>query len=161
MWYDDSEEWVDPSTNLVTYRTRNEEAQYQSQTRIGLLNYLRPGYDWSFAQLFGNPNRGPPTKPRMQIAQPKFQMQWGLEKEDYARMQFSDYAISRRAALRGSKWVQHPRSSCNIKTRDTIWMNLRRWLRRARKAIYNRSLVGYLTTRGNGSISSMYNRALR
>ena len=152
MWYDDSEEWVDPSTNLVTYRTRNEEAQYQSQTRIGLLNYLRPGYDWSFAQLFGNPNRRPPPKPRMQIAQPKFQNLWGRELDDY-----SVYSHM----FRQSKWVQHPRSSCPIKSRDTIWMNLRRWLRRARKAIYNRSLVGYLTTRGNSSMSSMYNRTLR
>ena len=146
MWYDDSEEWVDPSTNLVTYRTRNEEAQYQSQTRIGLLNYLRPG--WSFARLLNLP----PTKPRMQIAQPKFQQLWGRELDDY-----SVYSHM----FRQSKWVQHPRSSCPIKSRDTIWMNLRRWLRRARKAIYNRSLVGYLTTRGNSSMSSMYNRTLR
>ena len=146
MWYDDSEEWVDPSTNLVTYRTRNEEAQYQSQTRIGLLNYLRPG--WSFAHLLNLP----PTKPRMQIAQPKFQQLWGRELDDY-----SVYSHM----FRQSKWVQHPRSSCPIKSRDTIWMNLRRWLRRARKAIYNRSLVGYLTTRGNSSMSSMYNRTLR
>ena len=149
MWYDDSEE-VDPRANplvrLSSYpRPSDEEALFQEQSRIGLLD-LRPG--WSFARLLNLP----PPKPRMQIAQPKFQNLWGRELDDY-----SVYSHM----FRQSKWVQHPRSSCPIKSRDTIWMNLRRWLRRARKAIYNRSVVGYLTTRGNGSMSSMYNRTLR
>ena len=147
MWYDDSEEVApraNPLVRLVNYRTSNEEEIFQEQSRIGLLDYKRYRLDYRRYR--------PPPKPRMQIAQPKFQNLWGRELDDY-----SVYSHM----FRQSKWVQHPRSSCPIKSRDTIWMNLRRWLRRARKAIYNRSLVGYLTTRGNGSISSMYNRALR
>ena len=91
------------------------------------------------------------TIPRPMSVQGMFQSRWGMLKNKMIPN-----------PNRTVVWQRNPQSFYNTRHNERLWMKLRLWLRRARNRIFNMRAAALLqSTRGNGSMSSMYNRTLR
>ena len=102
------------------------------------------------------------TRPRQLSVQGTFQSRWGTLKDNYYGGTHQRPPQDMGYGGFPTEWALHPHSFIRYKTNDTLWMKVRLWLRRARNRIYNKNAAGLLqSTRGNGSMSSMYNRTLR
>ena len=107
------------------------------------------------------------TRPRQLSVQGMFQSRWGTTKDKFyggTNLRPYQHGTWDWAGYGGfpTQWAKHPLSFYSYKTNDTLWMKVRLWLRRARNRIYNNNAAAFLqSTRGNGSMSSMYNRTLR
>ena len=100
------------------------------------------------------------TIPRPMSVQGMFQSRWAKLKNDILKSpgkRAPDPYPNRTVYLQ-----RNPQSFYNTRHNERLWMKLRLWLRRARNRIFNMRAAALLqSTRGNGSMSSMYNRTLR
>ena len=100
------------------------------------------------------------TIPRPMSVQGMFQSRWAKLKNDILKApgkRAPDPYPNRTVFLQ-----RNPQSFYNTRHNERLWMKLRLWLRRARNRIFNMRAAALLqSTRGNGSMSSMYNRTLR
>ena len=100
------------------------------------------------------------TIPRPMSVQGMFQSRWAKLKNDILKnpgKRAPDPYPNRTVFLQ-----RNPQSFYNTRHNERLWMKLRLWLRRARNRIFNMRAAALLqSTRGNGSMSSMYNRTLR
>ena len=100
------------------------------------------------------------TIPRPMSVQGMFQSRWAKLKNDILKnpgKRAPDPNPNRTVV-----WQRNPQSFYNTRHNERLWMKLRLWLRRARNRIFNMRAAALLqSTRGNGSMSSMYNRTLR